>query len=260
MKLNSPFNLKQKPSVPDAVVPASSGAGTPPPVVEEQKSTIVTVPLIGLRLPRSQLILFGVMLTGLVVFQILRNGSSEESASQTFVAQTPVVQPQPAAAAPPPMPDIQAPPLPEPSAQTALPSPLAASPGLSDSGRDEEQDEKLASLRSWTANNREGLKALDARLRALESQIATLQAQRVPPAAKALPVTHAAPRRSASARHRSSSALKGAKVLSIYPGLAWVRWKGSTWALHPGDTLGTATVTAVDTAKREVVTTAGVLR
>jgi len=255
VKLKSPFNLNQKPSVPDAVVPASSGASTPPPVVEEQKSTIVTVPLIGLRLPRSQLILFGVMLTGLVVFQILRNGSSEESANPEFVAQTPVVQPQPAA--PAPMPDIQAQSLPEPA---ALPSPLVASPGLSVSGRDEEQDAKLASLRSWTANNREGLKALDARLRALESQIATLQAQRVPPAVKAQPVTHAAPRRNASPRHRSSSALKGAKVLSIYPGLAWVRWKGSTWALHPGDTLGTATVTAVDTAKREVVTTAGVLR
>lgn len=58
--------------------------------------------------------------------------------------------------------------------------------------------------------------------------------------------------------HRS--ALAGMRLESVQDGMAWVSWRGRTWAVQPGDTLGTVTVRAVNAADRSVTTSAGVLR
>lgn len=114
--------------------------------------------------------------------------------------------------------------------------------------------------RVFSENNREGIKALDERIRALERQVNAL-AQR-PSTTIATPQPTAAVR-SANHGHRTGTkthSLRGATIASLYPGLAWVNYQGSTWALRPGDRIGNATVQSIDTTQRQVITTAGVIR
>lgn len=61
-------------------------------------------------------------------------------------------------------------------------------------------------------------------------------------------------------KKKTVSPVSGMKIMSMENGMAWVRWKGSTWAVREGDTLGRVTITRIDPASRTVTTTGGTLR
>lgn len=84
----------------------------------------------------------------------------------------------------------------------------------------------------------------------LANQLTVLGARQASPAAG-----HVAGRRTAK-----RSALSDMRVEGLQDGMAWVSWQGRTWAVQPGDRLGTVTVQGVNVAERSVTTSAGVLR
>lgn len=139
--------------------------------------------------------------------------------------------------------------------------PLPAEHPLPDDETDALND-TLAALRIHGEKTREGLTALARRLDTLESRINELQKHTVPvPTATApspQPTTTTA--RKAPRTARSASPLSGVKINSLYPGLAWVTWQGSSWALRPGDQFAGTTILSIDEQKREIVTSAGVIR
>ncbi|HCU6886623.1 TPA: conjugal transfer protein TraP [Escherichia coli] len=130
---------------------------------------------------------------------------------------------------------------------------------------DDETDalnDTLAALRIHGEKTREGLTALARRLDTLESRINELQKHTVPvPTATApSPQPTTTTTRKAPRTVRSASPLSGVKINSLYPGLAWVTWQGSSWALRPGDQFAGTTILSIDEQKREIVTSAGVIR
>ena len=130
---------------------------------------------------------------------------------------------------------------------------------------DDETDalnDTLAALRIHGEKTREGLTALARRLDTLESRINELQKHTVPvPTATApSPQPTTTTTRKAPRTARSANPLSGVKINSLYPGLAWVTWQGSSWALRPGDQFAGTTILSIDEQKREIVTSAGVIR
>lgn len=139
--------------------------------------------------------------------------------------------------------------------------PLPAEQPLPDDETDALND-TLAALRIHGEKTREGLTALARRLDTLESRINELQKHTVPvPTATApSPQPTTTTTRKAPRTARSTSPLSGVKINSLYPGLAWVTWQGSSWALRPGDQFAGTTILSIDEQKREIVTSAGVIR
>ncbi|WP_407862038.1 conjugal transfer protein TraP [Escherichia coli] len=139
--------------------------------------------------------------------------------------------------------------------------PLPAEQPLPDDETDALND-TLATLRIHGEKTREGLTALARRLDTLESRINELQKHTVPvPTATApSPQPTTTTTRKAPRTARSASPLSGVKINSLYPGLAWVTWQGSSWALRPGDQFAGTTILSIDEQKREIVTSAGVIR
>ena len=139
--------------------------------------------------------------------------------------------------------------------------PLPAEQPLPDDETDALND-TLAALRIHGEKTREGLTALARRLDTLESRINELQKHTVPvPTATApSPQPTTTTTRKAPRTARSASPLSGVKINSLYPGLAWVTWQGSSWALRPGDQVAGTTILSIDEQKREIVTSAGVIR
>ncbi len=140
-------------------------------------------------------------------------------------------------------------------------SPLPAEQPLPDDATDALND-TLAALRIHGEKTREGLTALARRLDTLESRINEIQKHTVPvPTATApSPQPTTTTTRKAPRTARSASPLSGVKINSLYPGLAWVTWQGSSWALRPGDQFAGTTILTIDEQKREIVTSAGVIR
>lgn len=138
--------------------------------------------------------------------------------------------------------------------------PLPAEQPLPDDETDALND-TLAALRIHGEKTREGLTALARRLDTLESRISELQKHTIPaPAATAPSPQPTTPTRKAPRAGRNASPLSGVKIDSLYPGLAWVTWQGSSWALRPGDQFAGTTILSIDEQKREIVTSAGVIR
>lgn len=139
--------------------------------------------------------------------------------------------------------------------------PLPAEQPLPDDETDALND-TLAALRIHGEKTREGLTALARRLDTLESRINELQKHTVPvPTATApSPQPTTTTTRKAPRTARTASPLSGVKINSLYPGLAWVTWQGSSWALRPGDQFAGTTILGIDEQKREIVTSAGVIR
>lgn len=139
--------------------------------------------------------------------------------------------------------------------------PLPAEQPLPDDETDALND-TLAALRIHGEKTREGLTALARRLDTLESRINELQKHTVPvPTATApSPQPTTTTTRKAPRTARSASPLSDVKINSLYPGLAWVTWQGSSWALRPGDQFAGTTILSIDEQKREIVTSAGVIR
>ncbi|EDW5848405.1 hypothetical protein CHX87_004727 [Salmonella enterica subsp. enterica serovar Minnesota] len=142
--------------------------------------------------------------------------------------------------------------------------PPAAAPHSETDSLAGEVSRALNSQQVYSEKTREGLTAVARRLDNLERQVAELKQQRQTPPATVRQATVAAtvspaPKSSRTSSTRTWSGNK-AKVNSLYPGLAWVTWQGSSWALRPGDRFAGATVLRIDESKREVVTSSGVIR
>lgn len=148
--------------------------------------------------------------------------------------------------------------------ETASPEPVRARPAEQPLPDDETDalNDTLAALRIHGEKNREGLTALARRLDTLESRINALQKQTVPVPATTVssPQPPASPVRKPTRTARHPRPLSGVKINSLYPGLAWVTWQGSSWALRPGDQFAGTTILSIDEQKREIVTSAGVIR
>ncbi|EEJ4252318.1 conjugal transfer protein TraP [Salmonella enterica subsp. enterica serovar 4,[5],12:b:-] len=61
-------------------------------------------------------------------------------------------------------------------------------------------------------------------------------------------------------KKKTVSALSGMKIMSLETGMAWIRWKGSTWAVREGDSLGSVAIQRIDPVTRTITTSAGTLR
>ncbi|WP_105485509.1 conjugal transfer protein TraP [Escherichia coli] len=150
------------------------------------------------------------------------------------------------------------------SREAASPEPVRPLPAEQPLPGDETDalNDTLAALRIHGEKTREGLTALARRLDTLESRINELQKHTVPvPTATApSPQPTTTTTRKAPRTARSASPLSGVKINSLYPGLAWVTWQGSSWALRPGDQFAGTTILSIDEQKREIVTSAGVIR
>lgn len=121
----------------------------------------------------------------------------------------------------------------------------------------------------YSQQNREAITALSRRLdsdenriRTLEQQVATLSAGEEAlkqmaaqkPAAPATPVTRR------TSRSRRGPSITGMHINTLYPGMVWMDWNGSTWSLREGDELHGVRIEHIDVDQRQVVTSAGIVR
>jgi intracellular multiplication protein IcmG len=222
------------------------------PIVSEPiKQKLITLPL-GIKVTPIQAGIMALSLIGIVMFGVMRNNPHDSGAPPQFAAQevvspsvpTPVTS-SPAAPATRDQPTSAAMPTPEPTGHAIV---------------TEATQHAIENNRVFSENNREGIKALDERIRVLERQVNALTQRPSSAMVTPQPTTVA---RSANHGLRASTknhSLRGATIASLYPGLAWVNYQGSTWALRPGDRIGNATVQSIDTTQRQVITTAGVIR
>ncbi|HIE6720539.1 TPA: conjugal transfer protein TraP, partial [Escherichia coli] len=112
----------------------------------------------------------------------------------------------------------------------------------------------VASLSDALRKDEDALRNLMTRVQALEAAVRqTTTAPRT--AAQPAQATDTAP---ASRRATVHSAISGMRIVSMDSGMAWIRWKDSTWSVRQGDQLGSVTITGIDPAERTVTTTGGV--
>jgi intracellular multiplication protein IcmG len=115
--------------------------------------------------------------------------------------------------------------------------------------------------RDYEAANREAISRLSDTVRAQSVALADLQKQltqgRAENAAMANKLTVLETRQSSPVSHDGKS---GMQLESVQDGMAWVSWQGRTWAVQPGQRLGSVTIIDVNAGNREVVTSSGVLR
>lgn len=163
---------------------------------------------------------------------------------------------------------------PEPSAAPAmaevtdtefpLPAPIMA-PAVTEKETDE--------IRQYGAANREAIMALNERVTSLSKQLQSLNEQLLAQQQRATLVSAATATRTAkpaTTKHqikstgqtvtRSAGGVKGWRVHTLYPGMAWIAHNGSTWSVRPGDVLQGLTIRTIDTDRRVVVTDKGTIR
>lgn len=257
----------------DPELPPALHVDEPPahPLPAPSEKKMIKLPLLG-NVTLLQLGLMAAGLIAIVLFAALRGGPAHPATAPTFATQvaTPAPAPPPVMDSPPDAPDMNAPLPPEPT-EAPVPAP-AENPDVT------ALSQTVDGQRGEITHNRTDIDALTRRVDALE---------------KARPLTATATAGHASAgvnttRHRtagthrrqstsrahpgSSSSVatayrappatlwRQAHIESLYPDLAWVKYRDSTWALRPGDTLDNVTVLKIDTLHRTVVTTAGTLR
>lgn len=113
----------------------------------------------------------------------------------------------------------------------------------------------VAGLSDALRKDEDALRNLMTRVQALEAAVRqTTTAPRT--AAQPAQATDTAP---ASRRTTDHSAISGMRIVSMDSGMAWIRWKDSTWSVRLGDRLGSVTITGIDPAERTVTTTGGVI-
>ncbi|MEB8059272.1 conjugal transfer protein TraP [Pseudomonas fulva] len=130
-------------------------------------------------------------------------------------------------------------------------------------------------IRSYAEANRAGIEKLSdtvrvqsAKLKDQASNIAELQNQLVDVQAKLALLSQTKPRVKSTNTNRSratpevlpKSPLTDMRINSIQSDMAWVYWQQQTWAVQAGDTLGSIKITGIDSAKRQVHTSAGILK
>ncbi len=219
---------------------------------------LITLPL-GIKVSPLQAAVLCLTIVGIVIFGVLRNNTQDTGAPPQFVAQDLVSTPTTSSTAMA-TPESHPPQAPE---TMTLENPFTSSTHIIDSSIvTDATQQAIADNRVFSENNREGLRALDQRLRALERRVNAFEQYHspAPPPAVVSAHTPSSPVKKTQRAGNRDNSLRGATVTSLYPGLAWVNYQGSTWALRPGDRIGQATVQSIDTQQRQVITTGGVIR
>ncbi|WP_174891516.1 conjugal transfer protein TraP [Candidatus Hamiltonella defensa] len=125
----------------------------------------------------------------------------------------------------------------------------------------------LEARRLFAEENREAMEALSARLDAKNQEIKQLKQQLGDMAIrfeshrtqKEVFAQKKAPQLNQK-RHRPSSGTAGYHLHSLSQGMAWIAYKGSTYAVREGDTLGKLNIHKIDATKRQIDTSAGVIK
>lgn len=176
------------------------------------------------------------------------------------VQPTPTEHPEPPAEIPTPEVTDKDPLSPADMADTVLPS---TTEKVTDEIRQYGVDnrEAITALSSRVADVERRLALLEEQLRAKQQHTAaTVTAPRTPAAKSATTIQRAKrPGQSASAT-RSAGSVKGWRIHTLYPGMAWIAHNGSTWSVRPGDVLQGLTIRSIDTERRAVVTDKGTIR
>jgi intracellular multiplication protein IcmG len=237
-------------STPEEPLQAEEISDNTPIVSKPKGPKLIALPL-GLKLTPVQAGIAGMSLVAIILFALMRNSAPEgNGAPPQFASQDTVASPAPTVAVQPVVVTPQ-----------QQPASLSVPSGESTAAMSAAEQDAIENLRVYGENNRQGLTALDQRLRAVERQLSLLaQPKTAEPAP--LPTKAAAAKPAATSHYKTTraSGLKGATISSLYPDLAWVMYQGSTWAVRPGDRLGNASVERIDMEKREVITTAGIIR
>lgn len=126
-------------------------------------------------------------------------------------------------------------------------------------------------IKQYSEANREAIRVLNGRLRESEQRLAALEekhraaqqrTQAPNPATKPPPTASPSPKQAApvTAAPRVASAIKGWRVHTLYPGMAWITRQDSTWSVRPGDQLNGLTIRSIDVQRRAVITDKGTIR
>ncbi|MGK2894538.1 hypothetical protein [Klebsiella michiganensis] len=250
----------------------------PLPEPDTSGKKMIKLPLLG-NVTLLQLGLMAAGLVAIVLFAALRGGPKHTTATPTFATQ--VASPQPAAPpvtdSPPDAPDMNAP-LPAPVVPEPEPQPLQVQPPA-DNPDVTALSQTVDGQRGDITRNRTDIDALTRRVDALEkarpvtvtgstatghpsagvktTRYRTASTHRRQTTYHARPVSTS----SVATTYRTPTATlwRGAHIESLYPDLAWVKYRDSTWALRPGDSLDNVRVLKIDTLHRTVITTAGTL-
>ncbi|MBC8950080.1 hypothetical protein [Xenorhabdus sp. TS4] len=249
--MSSRFDLDIPPTTP---LPEDVNVEPPKTSQQTNKSKLITLPL-GIKLTVMQLVMMVVMFIGIAIYVFSRDAPQQTSNAPKFTSQEPATeQPMPSFTEALPYSSISQVPVIQGTSTTPI------SENTLTGEETGEIKESINNLQTYSENNREGIKALDQRLRALEQQF-SVQQQHLSASVSPINSTTSKPTVKKPPQTGSKkSNFHGASVASLYPGLAWVNYKGSTWALRQGDRIGNATVQTIDIHKREVVTTAGIIR
>lgn len=209
-----------------------------------------------------------VQIAALAIFAILgltwqmSGGSTQAPAQPQFTAAEPVEATAPVAVTPPPEPESS--PSPSQPAALAQDTPTIAPPETPTDSLADEVSRALNAQQVYSEKTREGLTALARRLDHVEQQLSEIHQTRQATTVIAAPTQTASMAKTPVTSTKTSAKTRWsgnkAKINSLYPGLAWVTWQGSSWALRPGDHFAGATVLRIDESKREVVTSSGVIR
>ncbi|OVZ88280.1 hypothetical protein CBW54_09495 [Yersinia kristensenii] len=130
----------------------------------------------------------------------------------------------------------------------------------------------LESRRTYAEENREAIQALSDRLDASNTQIKSLEQQlsdmairlesvRSQPSTPAKVSTASPPTVTKKVtRSTPQTSTSGYSINTLWQGMAWVSHQGSTYAVREGDTLGNMQIKRIDADKRQIETSAGIIR
>lgn len=115
--------------------------------------------------------------------------------------------------------------------------------------------------------NREAIKMLSARLEAKNKDLQQLEqqlkdmAKRFEPHHTQKALTDNKKRfKPDQKKQKTASGTTGYRLHALFKGMAWITYKGSTYALQEGDSLGKLRINKIDTTKHQIETSAGVIR
>lgn len=123
----------------------------------------------------------------------------------------------------------------------------------------------VSELKEYGEANRQAITLLndrvtnsEKRLADIEAKLNTLSTKQASAPLKGSPTTTVHRVKNVSAV--GNSGLKGWRINTVYPGMAWITHNGSTWSVQPGDQVNGLTIRSIDAERRIVVTSKGVIR
>ncbi|HHU4047864.1 TPA: hypothetical protein ACUB6H_003498 [Enterobacter cloacae] len=126
-------------------------------------------------------------------------------------------------------------------------------------------NKEVSELKEYGEANRQAITLLNDRVKDSEKRLADIEAKLNTLSTKQALAPQKAPTSTTAHRVKNvstagSSGLKGWRINTVYPGMAWITHNGSTWSVQPGDKVNGLTIRSIDAERRIVVTSKGVIR